>query len=162
MTTNIFAYSSALRIEAVTKQLEYIRKDNFTKNKFDRYNYGSVLVRELVFFGRERKKNKWWYVCTVSCCTEVFATAPTRADADGAIVFHEKFEIKPPSSNFEITVTLYGMRLKRVRVLLLMLFIVRLAFIPDENYQCMYMSSATPFTEVWAYMLQENENTSLL
>lgn len=86
---------------------------NYTSNKS-----GSVFVKNIALPGKQSnksKKNATWYVCIVSCGTEIFGTAATQPNANGDISFDEEFEIKTRSHNFEIAITLYAMTISNYK-----------------------------------------------
>lgn len=98
-----------MKNEAAKQGLKY-----FSYDTHQRSNSGSVFVKNLAFLGiwpKESKKFTWWYVCIISCGTEIFGTAASQPNADGDVWFNEEFEIKTHSRCFGITVTLYGIML---------------------------------------------------
>lgn len=116
-----------MKQEAIATHLKYvIRSSHAIRNKYDSCNFGSVIIKNIIFLCRHSKRktrNTGWYLCTVSCGIEVFATKPTRAGADRNLMFHDEFEIRPRSSQFEITIALYKLKLKSVIISSLILFL---------------------------------------
>lgn len=88
---------------------------NYNKpSYYNRPKFGVVSIKNLCFPGRafeSKKKFSTWYVCIVSSGSEVFATVAKKANLDGNVEFHEEFEFTRLDSGFEITISLYGMRL---------------------------------------------------
>lgn len=109
-----------MKQQAIATHLKYvIRSCHTIRNKYDSYNFGSVLIKNITFLCRHskrKKRNGGWYVCTVSCGIDVFATEPARAGTDRNLTFRSEFEIRPRSSQFEITIALYKLNLKTVRI----------------------------------------------
>lgn len=94
--------------------VEEMSKTDYATIVEDR-NFGTVCLSKLFFPGRTVEQNKEftrWFVCVVSCGVQIFATTAVKADSDGNVVFGEEFEFHSLSSDFEIDVSLYGMKLK--------------------------------------------------
>lgn len=77
---------------------------------------GTVFLSKLFFPGMTFKRNDEeftrWYVCVVTCGVKVFATTAVKANHEGQIVFPEEFKFEGLSSDFQIEVSLYCMKVK--------------------------------------------------
>lgn len=104
-----------------------------------------MFVTNIALPGKLSKKSKkitTWYVCTVSCGTEIFGTAASQPKANGDVVFDEEFEIKTRSYNFEITITIYAMTLPNYKevnliayaLILQLNYCLRLIILLTSNY----------------------------
>lgn len=99
-----------MKIEAVAKQLQTLEFDI----KDEHRGYGTVFIKNLFFPGRLDENNAktiTWYVCTVSYGTQIFATAPRHSNSAGSVEFEDEFKIDRLPNVFEITVSIYALKL---------------------------------------------------
>lgn len=110
----ICKYFLVLRDAALIKELKILRCESVI-DSFDCSNSGTVLIKHLFFPGSnasyKEKRTTRWYVCTVSCGTEIFASAPRQANENGNVYFDDEFKLNLLSSLFEITVAIYALPL---------------------------------------------------